>query len=120
MLEEVSAVINRNLKVVSVRDCVFGAGLHTESAENAAAVIDVINFCVALVAANPFGVGAGVGFGLDIDAVRRASGRAQIAGYAFLLAVFIHVEQVLSAVTRLDSYGYVRILDSPLLARNFI
>ena len=48
-LEEIRATVNRELKIVTVRDRVFRTRFDAETAENAAPVIDVVNRRVAFV-----------------------------------------------------------------------
>ena len=99
-------------------DGVLGTGLDAETAEDAAAIIDVVNGCVTFIDTDAlFGWSRIVG-GNDVDAFRRTGGRAEITGHTLLASELVNVQQVLSAVTRLDGYGFIGILDGPLALGN--
>ena len=72
-----------------MRDRILRAGLNAESAEYTAAVIDVVDLCVALVAADPLGIRTRIVNRLDINAVRRTRRGTQIACDAFLFSVLV-------------------------------
>src|SRR5262249_1737673 len=95
----------------SVGDGVFRAGLDTEAAEDASAIIDVVDLCITLVDAGPFGSRARIVGRLDVDAFRRASGRAEKAGHAFFPPQLVNVQQMLAAITRLHGDRIVRVFD---------
>src|SRR5205085_10042861 len=54
----------------------------------------------------------------DVDAVRGARRRAQVAGDALLAPQLVHMQEVLAAEARLQGHGLVRVLDRPLLTRD--
>src|ERR1044072_5785512 len=116
-LEQVRARVDRELEVEAVRDCVLRARFDAEAAEDAAAVVYVVDRGVALVHADSLHGRARVVCGNDVYAVRRARGRAEVARDALLAAEFVHVQKVLAAVARLKRNWLVRVLDSPPLAR---
>src|SRR5882757_9295582 len=75
-----------------VRDRVGGAGFHAIAAEDTSIVVNVINLGVTLRAGDAlFG---GVLGGFYINTVRRASCRAQEAGYTLLQTIFIALQDV--------------------------
>src|SRR6186997_3460805 len=114
--QQIGAVIDGDLEIVSVRDRVLWAGFDAEPTKYAAAVIDVVDLCITLIAAYPVGIRTRVRFGLDVNAVRRTSGRAQVTRNAFFLAGLIDMQEMLPAVTGLYGYRLVRILHRPFLA----
>ena len=93
---------------MAVRDGVGGARLHAISAEDAAVVIDVINLGVAFAAADAQLCRVLGRF--DIDALRRARGRAQETGDAFFQAVLIALQLVDAAKALLEFRGRVRVI----------
>ena len=115
-LQKVRAIVNGKFEVVPVRNRVLRTGLDTESAEDAAAVIDVVNLRLALVASDAIFVRPGIVLRFDVDAVRRTSRRAEITRDALFLTHLIDVQEVLSPIPRLDRYRNIRILHRPLLA----
>jgi hypothetical protein len=100
-----------------VGDGILWTSLYAKAAKYAAAIVDVINAGVAFIAANAVHIGTRVVLGLDIDAVRRTSGGAQVTCDAFFLAVLIDVKQMLAAVTGLYRNWHIRILNGPFFAR---
>src|SRR5688572_589050 len=99
-------------------DRVLRAGLDAKAAKDAAAVIYVVNLCIAFVATDPFRIRTRISLGLDVNTIRRTRGRAKVTRHAFFLSGFIDVQKVLPAVTRLNSYRLIRILHGPFLARD--
>src|SRR3712207_265478 len=83
-LEEVGARVDRQLEVEAVGDGVLRARLDAEAAEDAAAVVDVVDLGVALVHAGALLGRARVVVRDDVDAVGRAGGGAEVAGDALL------------------------------------
>ena len=81
-IDERVDVVGGQLKSVTVRYGIGRARLNAVSAENAARIIDVVNFRVPLTGRNP--VRVGVLSGLDINAIRRAGRGAQKAADALL------------------------------------
>src|SRR6185436_5059020 len=100
-LQEIRAVVNGQLEIVSVSDGIFGTGLNAEAAKNAAAIVDVINLRVSFVDADTRFRGARIVVGFDVNAFRGARSRAQKTRNAFLAAQLVHMQQVLPAITRL-------------------
>lgn len=90
--EKICPIINRDLEIIPVRYCIFRTGFDAITAENAAAVVDVINLCVAFVAADPLIIRPRVSFRLDVNTIRRTRRGAKIARDAFFLASFIDVQ----------------------------
>src|SRR6185312_14539583 len=80
-VDQRGGVIAGDLEAMAVGDGVGGAGLHAISAEDAAVVIDVVDLGVAFAAADAQ-LGSILGR-FDIDALRRARGRAQKTSDAF-------------------------------------
>ena len=117
-LQKVCAVVNREFEVVSVRDRILRTRLYTITAEDAAAIIDVVNLGVTFVDTDAFLGQARIVFSNNVNAVRRASGRAQKTGHAFLSAELVDVQQMLPAVARLDSDRLFGILHGPLTFRD--
>ena len=96
---EIRRIECRQLESVAVRDGVGGAGLNAISAKNAAVVINVIDLGVAFCTAHA--VFGGILGGLNVNAIRRAIGRAQKAGHALFQAIFIALKHVHAAETLL-------------------
>lgn len=90
-LQKVGTVKDRDLEIVSVSDRVLRASLYAIPAEDATAIIDVVHLRISLVPADPLAIRPCILFCLDIDTVRRASRRAQIARNTLLLSVLIDV-----------------------------
>jgi len=101
-----------------VSDRILRASLDAKSAEDTSAVIDVIDFCITLVASDPLLVWSRIILCFDVDAVRRTSCGAQIACDALFLPHLIDVKKMLSTIARLHGDGNVGILHGPFLARD--
>ena len=80
---------------MTVRDRIGRASLDAIPAENAARIVDVVDFRVPLARRNSIRVR--VFRRLDVNAIRRASGSAQKAGNTFFEAVFIALQNVNAA-----------------------
>ena len=117
-LQKVGAIVNGDLEIVAMRDRVFRTSLDAKSAEDAAAVVDVVNLRIALVTADSFFIRTRIGFGLNIDAVGRTRSGAKVTRDAFLLSVFVNVKQMLTAVARLNRDRHIRILHGPFFSRD--
>jgi hypothetical protein len=109
-------VIRRELEVMTVGDGIGWASFHAIAAENAARIIDVVHAGVALARGDAVRVDILGGF--DIDAIGRASGRAEKAANALLQAILVAVENVNPAVARLKMYRLVRIVFRDGLAKH--
>lgn len=99
-------IVGGEFDAVSVCDGICGARFDAVPAKNAARIIDIINSCVALTGRDALGFGIFPGF--DVDAICGAGGGAQKAGYAFLQSVFVALQDVDSAVARLDGGRHLR------------
>ena len=86
---------------MAVGDGVGGAGFDAVAAEDAAVVVDVVDLGVALGGGDALLLG--VLGRLDVDAVRRAGGGAEEAGYALLQAVLVALQHVLAAEALLQN-----------------
>ena len=95
-------VICRQLKSMPVRDRIGRASFHAIPAENAPRIINVINFRITLACGNP--VHVRILRRLNVNAVRRASRRAQKASHALLEARLIAVQHMNPAIPRLEMY----------------
>ena len=91
-VNQIAGVERGKFKPVAMRNRVRRAGFYAISAENAAVVINVVNLGVALRAANP--VLCRILRRLNIDAIRRAIGRAQEAGHALFQTILIPLQHV--------------------------
>src|SRR5215471_18479853 len=91
-----------------MRDSIGRARLYTVAAENAPAVIDVVDLRVTL--AGRDAVHVRVFRGLNVNAIRGASGRAQKAAYAFFQPAFVAVQHVDSAIARLKMHRLIRVV----------
>lgn len=101
-------VVGGELETMAVGDRVGGAGFDTVTTEDAARIVNIVNAGVAFAGGDAFGFGIFGGF--DIDATRRASRGAEEAGDTFFEAVFIAVENMNPAVTRLKVHGLIGII----------
>src|SRR6185437_827585 len=70
-LEEVRAIVNRELEIVTVCDRVFRTRLDAETAEDATTVIDVVHRGITLVDTDAFGWRARIISSDDVDTFRR-------------------------------------------------
>src|SRR5262249_25864814 len=93
---------------MAVRDCICRAGFDAIAAENAARIGDIVNLSVSLSCGDAIRVGAFRLF--DVDAIRRASRRAEEAANALFESVFVAVQDVDSAIARLEMYRLMRII----------
>src|ERR1019366_9684849 len=91
-----------------MRDSVAGAGLHAISAEDAAAVIDVIDLGVALRGTNAL-LGS-VLRRLDVNTIRGTSRCAEEAGHTLLQAILVAPQNVNPAVAILKMHGLGRVV----------
>src|SRR5262249_5080482 len=103
--------VNGPLEIVAVVDGVGRTGVHAEAAENAPAVIDLVDFGVAMILPDSLGVGARVFGAFDVDGVRRTGRRAEETRDAFLFAVFVDVQEMLAAKPAVNLHRLVRVLD---------
>ena len=101
-------VVCSELKAVSVRNRIRGAGFDAIPAENAARIINVVNAGVAFPRGNSAGIGIFGGF--DVDAIRRASRGAEKASNALLEPRFVAVQHVNPAIARLKMHRLERII----------
>ena len=90
-LEEVRATVNRELKIVTVRDRILGTRLHAVTAENATPVIDVVNGSVTFVDPDSLFRRTRVVGRDDVNALRGTRGSAKITGDALLASEFVDV-----------------------------
>jgi hypothetical protein len=107
-VDEGVGIVSGDLKIVAVGNGIARAGFNAITAEDAAVVIDVINFGIALGSANAFF--AGILCRLNVNAICRAGCSAEEAGDALLQAVFIALQNVDSAVPGFKMRGLVGII----------
>ena len=93
---------------MSVSNRVRWARFDAVTAENAARVIDVVNAGVAFACGDAAGIG--IFRGLDVDAVGRASRRAEKTSNALLESGFVAVQHVDSTIARLKMHRLERII----------
>ncbi len=91
-VDQVSRVHRRQLEAMAVGNGVGRTSLDTVAAENAAVVVDVVDLGVTFRAGDA--ILFGVLGGLDVNAVGRASGGAEEAGYALFEAVLIALKDM--------------------------
>jgi hypothetical protein len=96
-------VVGSEFEAVTVSDGVGGAGFDAIAAEDAARVVDVVDLGVTVGVRNA--IFGGVFGGFDVNAIGGAGGGAEEAGDAFLEAVFVALEDVNAAITRLEMHG---------------
>ena len=100
-VDQIRGIECGQLKSVTVSNGVCRACFDAVSAKNAAVVIDVVDLCISLGAANAvFGRVLG---GFDVNAIGRAIGSAQKTGYALLKPVFIALQHVYAAEALLEA-----------------
>src|SRR6202034_2481681 len=92
---------------VTVSDRICGASFDAVAAEDAPGIVDVIDAGVAFSRGNSLRVG--IFRGLDINTIRGTGCSAEKTTYAFFEAVFVSLQDVDSAITRLDAGGDVGI-----------
>src|SRR3954470_20737416 len=90
LVDEVRAVVVRQLVLVGHRERPGRARLDAQAAQDAAQVVDLVDGGVALARREPAGVG--VVSALDVDGVGRAGPRAQLAADALLEPVRVPVQ----------------------------
>lgn len=100
-------VVAGEFEFVTVGDSVGGTRLYAVAAEDATAVVDVVDLGVALTAADAKGVRVFRGF--NIDAACRARGRAQEARHTLFQPVFIALQHMLATKAFLQDSGSVGI-----------
>src|SRR5579859_4145242 len=100
-VHEIGRIEGRQFKSVAVRDRVRRTRLYAVTAKNASVVVNVINLGVALGATDA--VLRRVLSGFNINAVRRAGGRAEEAGYTLFQPVFIALQHVRAAEAGFDA-----------------
>jgi len=91
-VHQIAGVKGRQLKPMPMRNRVGRASFHAVPAKNTSIVINVVDLGVTFGAADA--VFGGIVGGFDVDAIRRAVGRAEEAGYAFFEAVFVALQDV--------------------------
>jgi hypothetical protein len=91
-----------------MRDRIGRACFDTIAAKNAAGIVNVVDASVPFPCRNTLYVSVFRGF--DVDASRRAGCRTQEASDTLLQSVFIPVEDVNAAVTRLEMDGFFGII----------
>ena len=101
-------VVGGQFETVAVGDGVGGAGFDAIAAEDAARVIDIVDAGVALAGGDSLGFGIFGGF--DVDAAGGAGGGAEEAAHAFFQAVLVAMQDVDTAVARLEVDRFVRII----------
>ncbi len=104
--------VHSPLEVVAVIDGVGRAGVHAESAQNAAAIINLINLGVAMIHADALFVRSLVFSAFDVNRISRASRRAQKARNATFLAVFVDVQKVFASEAAVYVDGFFGVTDS--------
>ena len=107
-IDEGVGVIGGYFKIVAVGDGIARASFHAIAAEDTAVIIDVIHLGVALRGADA--VIAGILRCLDVDAIGRASRRAEEASDAFLQPIFITAQDVDAAIARFKVHRFGRII----------
>src|SRR3954447_7190142 len=107
-VDELLAVVEGQLVLVRHRQRAGGAGLDAQAAEDAAQVVDLVHRAVALT--RGVALGLGVVAALDVDGVRRARPRAELAADALLQAVRVPVEDMPAVVARLRRVEVERVL----------
>jgi len=98
--DEIGGVQSGQLEAVAMGDGVGGAGFNAVAAEDAAVVVDVIDLGVALRRGDA--LLGGVFGGLDVNAIGGACGGAEEAGHALFQAVLVTLQDVGSAIARLE------------------
>ena len=101
-------VVRGEFNVVSVGDGVRRASVNAVAAEDAAGIVNVVDASVPFTGRNTLYVSIFRSF--DVDASRRAGCRTQEASNALFQSVFIPVENVNAAVTRLEMDGFFGII----------
>lgn len=118
ILDQFARRVDGPLKVMTVVDRIGGTGIDTETAEDAAPVIDLVDFGVPMILTNSLFVWALIICAFNVDRIGRTSGSAEKAGDALLLAILINVEKMLATETAIDGYRILRIANSLCLRRN--
>src|SRR5580704_11738436 len=98
-------VVGGQLDAVAVGDGVGGAGFYAVTAKNAAGIIDVVSFRIALACRNT--IGGGIFRGFDVDAIRRTGCGAEKTAYALFVTVLVALENMDAAIAWL--YGGWRV-----------
>ena len=99
-VDELVDVEGGEFEAVAVGDGVGGASFDAVAAEDAARIIDIVDLGVTL--ARGDAGGRGVFSGFDVDAIRGTCGGAKKTAYALFEPVFVAVEDMNAAVTRLE------------------
>ena len=99
-------------EVVAVLDGVGRAGVYAKSAQDAAAIINLINPGVAMIHAYALIVRSRIFCAFDVNRVCRAGRRAQKARHAKLFAVIVDVQEVFASEAAVDSDSFFGVTDS--------
>ena len=94
-------------KSVTVCDRVGRARFHAVTAKNASRIVDVVNRSIAFAGRDAIGVGIFRGF--DVYAIRRTRRRAEKTPDTFFQSILVTMQDVDSAVARLEIYRLFRI-----------
>ncbi len=92
---------------MAVRDRIRRTRLYAIATKNTPRIINVVNFCITLACRDAVGIRIFRSF--DVNAVCRTRRRTQKASNAFFKAIFVSLQNVDSAITRLNARRDVRI-----------
>ena len=100
-INQIAGVERGQLKAVTMRDGIGGAGLNAVAAENTSIVIDVVNLGVSFGATDA--LFRGVIGGFDINAVRWTIGGAKEASHTLFQSIFVALQNMGAAETGLNT-----------------
>jgi hypothetical protein len=96
-----------------VRDRILRASLNAIPAEDATAIIDVIDLSISFIDADSFRWRSRIVTRDDVDTIRRTGSCAQITCNTLLSSILVNVKEMLTTIARLNRYRFIRILDGP-------
>jgi len=109
VLDHLARRVDRPLEVVAMVDRIGWAGINTETAENAATVIYLVDLRVTMILPDTLIIGSGILGTLDVDRVSRTGSRTEEAGDTLLLAILVDIKEVLSTKSAVDVDRLIRV-----------
>jgi len=100
-------VVRGEFESVAVRDRVRRTCFHAIATKNASRIINIVDRSVAFARRNAMGIGIFRGF--DVNAIRGAGRGAQKTADTFFQAIFVTMQDMNAAITRLKVYRLFRI-----------
>lgn len=98
-------IVGSQLDIVTMSDCVSGAGFHAVAAEDTTRIINIVNFGITLT--SRYAILFGIVASLDVNTICRTSGGAQKTSHAFFETVFVALENMDPAIPGLNTRRHI-------------